>query len=82
MHFRNNNLSFQNSESVKETLKSIIPEYKETMNIYKKIEKYTSKAIATAKKLEINGKDIYDDNYSNNPHSDVYKIIEDIEKNQ
>ena len=30
----------------------------------------------------INGKDIYDDNYSNNPHSDVYKIIEDIEKNQ
>ena len=45
IHFRSNNLVFQNSESVKRALKEYIPDYKETKNVFSTIENDTDKAI-------------------------------------
>ena len=78
MHFRSNNLVFQSSEAVKKSLKDYIKDYKETKNIYPIISENTAKAIKTAKKCEQRGKETNDNNYQVNPHTDVYKIIENI----
>ena len=44
IHFRSNNLVFQNSESVKRALKEYIPDYKETKNVFSTIENNTDNA--------------------------------------
>ena len=80
MHLRNNNLVFQSSEAVKRAIKEYIPDYKETKNIYSIISENTAKAIKTAKKCEQRGKETNENNYQTNPHTDVYKIVEEIEK--
>lgn len=78
MHYRENNLKFSKSSDVKKALKEYIPEYKETMNIYPKIIAKTQSAIKTAKKCEKQGKEITSNNYKINPHSDIYKVVEEI----
>lgn len=80
MHFRSNNLVFQSSEAVKRALKEFVPDYKETKNIYSIISKNTAKAIRIAKQCEQKGKETSENIYQVNPHTDVYKIVEEIEK--
>lgn len=79
MHYRSNNLKFSNSEDVKRALKQYIPDYKETMNIYPNIANKIEKAIETAINCEQRGKKKCSDLYQINPHTDIYKIIEDIQ---
>ena len=76
IHFRNNNLMFQNSESVKRAIKEYIPDYKETKNIYPIIKNKTDKAIEISKQLEQRGTS--NNKYDLNPHTDIYRVVEDI----
>ena len=76
IHFRSNNLVFQNSESVKRALKEYIPDYKETKNVFSTIENNTDKAIRISKELEQRGTS--SNKYDLNPHTDIYKVVEDI----
>ena len=76
IHFRSNNLVFQNSEAVKRALKGYIPDYKETKNVFSIIEKHTDKAIEISKQLEQQG--TATNKYDLNPHTDIYKVVEDI----
>ncbi len=76
IHFRSNNLVFQNSESVKRALKEYIPDYKETKNVFSTIENNTDKAIRISKELEQRGTS--NNKYDLNPHTDIYKVVEDI----
>lgn len=81
MHFRSNNLNFKSSSDVKKEIKKLIPNYKETKNIYEMIGDKTNTAIENAKLIEKRYKDIVKDMYSFAPHSYVYLIIEEIKKN-
>jgi len=76
IHFRSNNLVFQNSESVKRALKEYIPDYKETKNVFSTIENNTDNAIRISKELEQRGTS--SNKYVLNPHTDIYKVVEDI----
>ena len=76
IHFRSNNLVFQNSESVKRALKEYIPDYKETKNVFSTIENNTDNAIRISKELEQRGTS--SNKYDLNPHTDIYKVVEDI----
>ena len=76
IHFRSNKLVFQNSESVKRALKEYIPDYKETKNVFSTIENNTDKAIRISKELEQRGTS--SNKYDLNPHTDIYKVVEDI----
>lgn len=78
IHFRSNNLVFQNSESVKRALKEYVPDYKETKNIYSTIKNKTDNAIEIAKQLEQRRTRNTDSIYNLNPHTDIYKIVEEI----
>lgn len=78
MHYKKENLTFKDSLSVKKELKKIIPDYKETMNIYTKIVEETKTAIENAKLIEKRLKNTADNAYSFTPHSYVYEIIEEI----
>ena len=79
MHYRSNNLKFSNSEDVKRALKQYIPDYRETMNIYPNISDRLENALKTAKNCEQRGKKICSDLYKINPHTDIYKVVEDIQ---
>lgn len=76
IHFRSNNLVFQNSESVKRALKEYIHDYKETKNVFSTIENNTDNAIRISKELEQRGTS--SNKYDLNPHTDIYKVVEDI----
>ncbi len=78
MHFRSNKLIFQSSKEVKKELKNILGNYKEGMDIYKKIVNKTDDACKIAKTLAKNNSDKLKDIIINNPHSNIYKIIEVI----
>ena len=80
MHLRNNRLVFSSSKEVKNELGTILGSYTETMDLYKKIYDKTNEAKALAKKLEQDAIDADQDIISKNPHTDIYKIIEVIEK--
>ena len=67
---------FQNSESVKRALKEYIPDYKETKNVFSTIENNTDNAIRISKELEQRGTS--SNKYDLNPHTDIYKVVEDI----
>ncbi len=78
MHFRSNKLIFQSSKEVKKELKNILGNYKEGMDIYKKIVNKTDDACKIAKTLAKNNSDKLKDIIINNPHTNIYKIIEVI----
>ncbi len=60
------------------TLNKIIPDYKETMNIYTKIVEKTKIAVENAKLIEKRLKNTADNAYSFTPHSYVYEIIKKL----
>lgn len=80
MHFRNKKLIFNSSKEVKKELENIIKGYSETMDVYNVIKDKTENAKKTAVELncqyEKNGNCVI----SSNPHTDIYKILEAIEK--
>ncbi len=78
MHFRDSNLVFDSSNAVKKALREQINDYKETKNIYPLIEDKTTYAVNVAKKCKKRGSDNGENKYRINPHTDVYKIIEEI----
>ena len=79
MHYRNNKLTFSSSKDVKREIEKIINEkYIETTNLYKRIYKQTSEAIKTAKKIEEQVLDDYEELIKANPHTSVYIIIDVI----
>lgn len=78
LHFRNNDLKFNNSKEAKKAVEDLIPGYKETMNVYEKIRNNTKIAVENAKKIEKQFK--IDNRYNFDPHSYVYEIIDSIEE--
>ncbi|MCX4364248.1 MAG: RloB family protein [Bacilli bacterium] len=83
MHFRDNQLRFNSSGDVKNAIKGIISNYKESMNLYPLISEKTATAIKRAKKIESQRiKDGEYDEYSCNPYSSIYIVLEEIENLQ
>lgn len=80
MHYRNNKLIFNSSRDVKNELKTIIGSYTESMNVYKIICDKTEMAKEIAKKIEYDAINNGEEIISRNPHTDIYKIIDVIEK--
>lgn len=68
------------SQQVKDSLKSKITGYSESMNVYPLIKDRISEAIVHAKQVEKehikNGQDI--DSEEANPHTSAYKIVEEL----
>ncbi len=75
LHFRHKNIQFKSSKEVKKEIKKLIPEYKETLNIYLKLKDKTKEAIKNAKIVK---KQDYPIEFK--PYSNIYIILEDIEK--
>ena len=71
-----------NSDTVIKRLKEYFPKYTKNCNMYPIIVDKTKEAYRNAKKLEKYQKDNNRDIQSveANPHSDVYRIIDELEK--
>lgn len=82
-HFEKSTKEIGNKEIIKE-LKKYIPKYAKNKNIYEEIFKYTDIAIKNAKYKNNyhlkNNRDLY--KTIANPSSQVYKIIEELNKNK
>lgn len=80
LHFENTTKKFTSSKQVKADLKTKILNYTESMNIYPLIKNNMGKAIKRAKSIEKsyikNGQEI--DNENANPHTSVYKVVEEL----
>lgn len=82
LHFGYTSKSYQSSMQIKNDIKSKIPSYSESMNVYPIIKDKTSTAIANAKKIEKyqkeNGQVI--DSEKANPHTSAYRVVEELIK--
>lgn len=78
IHYRNNNLRFQNSQSIKTEIKRLNGSYNETMNMYDAIKEHTNEAIETAKILEREAINNNGTIIKANPHTNIYKVLEAI----
>lgn len=78
MHYRTNRLVFSSSQNVKKELSKIIDKYTESMNVYSLIKDDTDLAFNTAKKID--DQNIHNDIIQTNPHSDIYKILNAMNK--
>jgi hypothetical protein len=81
MHFRNNNLYFNNSSAVKREMSKIIgKDYQESMDLFKALESKMSFAMETAKAIKeriIRRNESYIDS---NPHTCIPNVIEYINR--
>lgn len=80
IHFRDNKLIFNSSSEVKKEIKTIIPLYNETMNVYDVINDKTDYARRIAKSLEQKSKENSNDLLHSNPHSSIYKVLDAIDE--
>lgn len=80
MHYRNNRLKFLSSKDVKKELQIINGYYTESMDMYKMINKSTSSARNTAKKIEQQAVKNNEDLFKLNPHTSIYKILDTIDE--
>ena len=82
LHYQYTTKNYRDSKQVKTELKSLIPSYSESLDIYPIIKGKTDTAIKNSKKVEkyqaSSGNSIDSDNA--NPHSSVYKVVEELIK--
>ena len=82
MHYEKTARKYQSSKQVKDELKRKIKGYSEEMNVYPLIKDKTLEAIENAERIEKihvkNGQAI--DSEEANPHTSVYKVVEEINK--
>lgn len=77
MHFRNKNLKFSSSISVKKEVSKLIgQEYHENMDLYKKLESRMDYAISTATTIREKIKKANEAYISSNPHTSIPQIVE------
>lgn len=80
MHYRNNRLKFQTRKEVKRELQKLNGIYTESMNMYKMIKDLTDNARSTAKSIEQQIIRNNEDLLSSNPHTNIYKILDNIDE--
>lgn len=80
MHYRNNRLKFLSSKDVKKELQIINGYYRESMDMYKMINKSTSSARNTAKNIDQQAVKNNEDLFKLNPHTSIYKILDTIDE--
>lgn len=82
LHYEKTARKYQSSKQVKDELKRKIKGYSEEMNVYPLIKDKTLEAIENAERIEKNhvknGQAI--DSEEANPHTSVYKVVEEINK--
>ena len=82
LHYQYTTKNYRDSKHVKTELKSLISGYSESLDIYPIIKDKTDTAIKNSKKVEkyqaSSGNSIDSDNA--NPHSSVYKVVEELTK--
>lgn len=82
LHYQYTTKNYRDSKQVKTELKSLIPNYSESLDIYSIIKDKTDIAIKNSKKVEkyqsSSGNSIDSDNA--NPHSSVYRVVEELRK--
>lgn len=83
MHYRYSTAQYSSNDKVIEELKKYCAGYNKSYDIYPLICNNTKKAIINAKRLEKfqleNGRKLQ--TVETNPYTEVYKIIEEIQKN-
>ena len=80
MHYRDNRLRFQTSKEVKRELQNLNGTYKESMDMYKIINKSTNKARSIAKHFEQQIIRNKENLLESNPHTSIYKILDAIDE--
>ena len=80
MHYRDNRLRFQTSKEVKSELQNLNGTYKESMDMYKIINKSTNKARSIAKHFEQQIIRNKENLLESNPHTSIYKILDAIDE--
>ena len=80
MHYRDNRLRFRTSKEVKRELQNLNGTYKESMDMYKIINKSTDKARSIAKHFEQQIIRNKENLLESNPHTSIYKILDAIDE--
>lgn len=84
LHFGYSAKTYSSSKQVKAEIQKYIEGYSEKMDVYPIIKSMTDTAIENAEKVEeyhtTNGKEI--DNEGSNPHTSIYKVVQELRKRQ